>query len=576
LSRRLRQQHLDIMRFVDGFVAEPLQQTYARDVRGGLIVLLTAVAFILLIACANIANLLLSRAGLRGREIALRGALGATRSRIMRQLLTESALLAAAGGVLGVLLAHSGFSVLKNLIPADLSRTISLTLNLSVLGVVILISFASAFLFGLAPALRMSKTDINDSLKEGGRGSVGMRGRTFNHLLVTGEIALCLMLLVASGLLLETFVNLRHTDPGLRSDHVLTVGIPVSRTSNPDFNRRSQFFQSVLERVRALPGVTSAAFTSVLPLTWQSAMAGFSGMAGFLPEGSANPDMSYGALDRVVSPGYFETMRIPLVRGRLFDDRDGTSAPLAAIVNGTMARAFWPNQDVIGKRFSFIATHGRTYWIQIVGVVGDVKELRLNEPAKPEMYFPYWQAEGNYMGPSTLVIRTTSDPMSLANAARHAVWSVDPDQPVSDIMTMDDVLDREVEPRWAQAMLLGGFAALALALACVGIYGVMAHFVTQSNHEIGVRMALGARPGSVLRLVLGRGAILAVAGVAAGMCGALAATQLMRGLLYGVGPTDPTTVAGAAVLLTVVALAACYVPARRAAKVDPMVALRYD
>jgi putative ABC transport system permease protein len=322
--------------------------------------------------------------------------------------LTESALLASAGGIIGVILAHFSFGLLKVLIPADLSRTISLTLNLSVLGVAILMSFASVFLCGLAPALQMSKTDLNDSLKQGGRGNAGMRRKSLSNLLVAGEIALCLVLLVASSLLLESFVKLRRCDPGFRSDHVLTLGIPVAETENPDFVRRSQFFQTILERVRTLPGVRTAGFTSVLPLMSKTGMA-----AGFLPEGVASPDMSYTALDRVVSPGYFEAMRIPLVRGRLFDEHDGPDAPSVAIINETMARKFWPNQDALGKRFSFNLGGGNFRSFQMVGIIGDVRQTGLDALPKEEMYFPYWQANGNYMVPSTLVVRATSDPENL-------------------------------------------------------------------------------------------------------------------------------------------------------------------
>jgi predicted permease len=570
LSQGLRQRHMDIMRFLDGFVAEPLQEIYTRDVRGGLIVLLAAVAFILLIACANIANLLLSRAAVRQREIALRSALGANRARLVCQLLTESALIAAAGGVLGLLLAEGSFSFLRNLIPEDISRTVSLRLNLPVLTFAVVISFASTFLFGLAPALQISKIDVNDSLKQGGRGGTGARLKSLGNLLVVGEIALSLLLLVASGLLLESFANLRGLDPGFRSDHVLTAQIDVPETKYPDFFRRTHFFQTLLELVRALPGVRAVGFTSVLPLTWKS------GMAGFLPEGVVRPDIQYGALDRVVSPGYFEAMRIPLLRGRLFDNHDGLEAPSVAIINETMARKFWPNEDALGKRLRFDVVGGNFHLFQIVGIIGDVRQMGLDAPAKEEMYFPYWQAQGNYMVPRTLVVRTTGDPISLGSAVRQAVWSVDPDQPVSVIMTMDDVLDREVEQRRVQAVLLGGFATLALILACVGIYGVMAYLVTQQNHEIGIRVALGARPPVILALILGRGTKLTLMGVSIGVAAALLLVDLMRSLLFGVSPVDPLTFAGVAVLLTLVALVACYIPARRAMRVDPMVALRHE
>jgi predicted permease len=576
LSQNLRQQHMDIMRFVDGFVAVPLQEVYTEDVRGGLIVLLVAVAFILLIACSNVANLLLSRATARQREIALRSALGAGRGRIVRQLLTESVVLATAGGVLGLLLTKANFTFLKTLIPEDLSRTISLTLNFSVLGFVIFVSFASTFLFGLTPALRMSKPDLTDSLKEGGRGGTSPRSKSLSNLLVIGEIALSVVLLVASGLLLKSFANLREANPGFRSDEVLTAQIDVPDGKYRNFLRRTDFFQAVLQRVTALPRVNSAGFTSVLPFSWKSGMGGFLGMAGFQPEGVVRPDLQYAALDRVVSPGYFETMRIQLLHGRFFDDHDGPDASSVAIVNDAMARKFWPNEEALGKRFRPILVGGTFRLFQIVGIVADVKEMGLDEPAKEEMYFPYWQAQGNYMVPSTLVVHTKGDPISIASAVREAVWSVDPDQPVSQVSTMNDVLDREVAQRRVQAILFGALAALAMTLACVGIYGVTAYLVTQQNHEIGIRVALGADSGNILGLILGRGAKWTATGVGIGIAAALLVTRLMRSLLFGVSPSDPLTFAAGALVLAFVALAACYIPARRATRVDPIVALRFE
>jgi predicted permease len=576
LSQNLRQQHMDIMRFVDGFVAVPLQEVYTEDVRGGLIVLLVAVAFILLIACSNVANLLLSRATARQREIALRSALGAGRGQIVRQLLTESVVLATAGGVLGLLLTKANFSFLKTLIPEDLSRTISLTLNFSVLGFAIFVSFASTFLFGLTPAVRISKTDLTDSLKEGGRGGTSPRSKSLSNLLVIGEIALSVVLLVASGLLLKSFANLREANPGFRSDEVLTAQIDVPDGKYRDFIRRTNFFQAVLQRVTALPRVTSAGFTSVLPFSWKSGMGGFLGIAGFQPEGVVRPDLQYAALDRVVSPGYFETMRIQLLRGRFFDDHDGPDAPSVAIVNDAMARKFWPNEEAFDKRFRLNLVGGTFRLFQIVGIVADVKEIGLDEPPKEEMYFPYWQAQGNYMVPSVLVVHTKGDPTNIASAVSEAVWSVDPDQPVSQIRTMNDVLDREVAQRRVQAILLGALAALAMTLACVGIYGVTAYLVTQQNHEIGIRVALGADSGNILGLVLGRGAKWTATGVGIGIAGAIFVTRLMRSLLFGVSPFDPLTFLTVALVLTFVALAACYIPARRATRVDPIVALRFD
>ncbi|MBV8808102.1 MAG: ABC transporter permease [Acidobacteriaceae bacterium] len=573
LSQRLRRQHMDVMQFVDSFIADPLQNVYTRDVRAGLILLLAAVGFILLIACANIANLLLSRAVGRQREIALRAALGAARSRIVRQLLTESAVLAIAGGVLGILLAEGNFRFLRNLIPEDLSRTVSVTLDLPVLAFAILISLVSTFMFGLAPALQTSKVDISESLKEGGRAGVGVRRKNVGNSLVIGEIALSLMLLVASGLLIESFANLRHLDPGFRSDHVLTARIDVPETSYRSFSSRTQFFQTVLERVRVLPGVERAGFSSPLPLLPE---AGFVPEADFVPEGVVRPDIEYGALDHVVSPGYFEAMRIPLMHGRLFDSRDGPSAPSVAVINETMARKFWRNQNALGKRFRIDLGNSNFRSFQIVGVVGDVRQMSLDAVAKEEMYFPYWQAEGNYMMPRDLVIRITGNPMDLAGALRKTVWAVAPDQPVSDVRTMDDIVDHEVGERRIQTVLLGGLAALALVLACVGIYGVVAYLVTQEHHQIGIRAALGATPRGILRLVLARASKLTFIGLSIGILAALLITRFMKSLLFGVSGIDPLPFVAAAILLTSVALLASYLPARTAMRIDPVIALRCE
>jgi predicted permease len=384
------------------------------------------------------------------------------------------------------------------------------------------------------------------------------------------------VLLVASGLLLESLVRLRNLDPGFTSSRVLTAQIDVPETRYADFVRRAQFFQAVLDHVRAVPGVTSAGFTSVLPFTWKTGMGGFLGMAGFQPEGILRPDIQYGALDRVVSPGYFETMRIRLLRGRFFDNHDGPDAPSVAIINQAMARKFWPDEDTLGKRFQFHLVGGGFRSFQIVGIVENVRELALDETPKEEMYFPFWQAQGNYMVPSTLIVHARDDTTTLANAVRQAVWSVDPDQPVSDIMTMDDVLDREVEPRSVQARLLGGLGALALTLAYVGIYGVLTYSVSQQKHEIGIRMALGATRKDILGLVLGRGAKMSLVGTGIGVISALALTRIIRSLLFGVSPTSPVMLGTAALLLTTAALSASYIPARRAMRVDPMAALRYE
>jgi predicted permease len=571
LCKRLARAYPDTNGRLSRFFAEPLQETYTKGARTGLIVLLAAVGFILLIACANIANLLLARAAGRQREIAVRTALGAARGRIVRQMLTESMELAAAGGLLGILLADWCFNFLKNLIPEELSHTVSLTLDGRVLAFAVAISLASSLLFGVAPALQISRTDLNGVLKEGGRGNAGPRRGMLRNLLAIGEVALSLILLVGSGLLLESFAKLRGIDPGFRADHVLTVRVEPPITKYGGFAKRSEFLQRVLERVRALPGVRSAGFTSALPLTWDG------GTGVFIPEGVApRPDVSWDANNRVVSPGYFEAMRIPLRRGRLFQDADGPDAPPVAIINETMARKFWPNQDPLGKRFKFGDPDDKTPWLRIAGIVGDVRQMRLNEPPRQEMYFPYWQTKGNWIIPRDLAIHTSGDPLSLVSAVRQAVWSIDKDQPVSNVMTLDELLDQEVAQRRVQAALLGGLAALALILACIGIYGVLSYLVTQRTREIGVRVALGASASDVFRTVARQGMTLTGMGIAAGLAGALALSRLLGSLLFGVSAGDPLAYASAIAVFGAVALLACYFPARRAARVDPMVTLRYE
>ena len=570
LSRRLAREYPATNSHIDRFFAEPLQDSYTRESRRGLIVLFAAVGCILLIACANIANLLLSRASGRSREIAVRTAIGASRARMVRQLLTESALLALGGGAFGILIAQWCFTFLKNLIPQDLSQTIVLSLDLRVLAFAIIVSLGSSLLFGMAPAIQVSRIDLNDVLKEGGRGSSGGRRNWFRGLLVVGEVALSLMLLVGAGLLLQSFSNLRDLNPGFQADHVLTMRLAVSGSKYKEYPRRTEFFHQILERVRSLPGVKSVGFTSALPLTWKG------GTSGFTPENvPLRPDIDYDANNRVVSPGYFEAMRIPLRSGRMFTETDGPDAQPVAIINETMARKFWPNQDPLGKRFR--PGFGKdTPSYTIVGIIGDVHQMTLVEPSRQEMYFPYRQAKGNWMVPRDMVIRTTADPLSLAAAVRRAVWSIDRDQPISDIATLDQVLDHEVAQRRVQATLLAGLAILALTLACIGIYGVLSYAVTQRTREIGLRVALGAAAPDIVRTVLAQGLGLAGIGILAGVAGSLALTRLLASLLFNVRATDLAVYLEAIAVFTAVAFLACYIPARRAAKVDPMIALRYE
>jgi putative ABC transport system permease protein len=375
-------------------------------------------------------------------------------------------------------------------------------------------------------------------------------------------------LLVGSGLMIESFSNMRGLNPGFRADHVLTLRLEVPGTKYGNFASRTEFFQTVLERVRTIPGVKAAGFTSALPLTWKGGTSSFTPEHVVLPKGLPND-----ANDRVVSPGYFEAMRIPLRKGRFFDEHDGAQAAPVVMINETMARKFWQNQDALGRRMQY---HHDGPWFQIIGIVGDVRQMGLNEPPRQEMYFPYWQAEKNWMVPRDLAIRTDGDPMALVASVKRTIASIDHDQPISDIKTMDQWLDEEVSSRHVQTILLGGFAALALVLACIGIYGVLAYVVTQRTPEIGLRVALGADARSVFLAVAKQGMSLAGIGIALGIAASLVLSSVLQSLLFDVKPTDPVTYLAAALVFALVALLACYIPARRAAKVDPLVALRYE
>jgi len=569
MLKSLTRQYPQNYSYVDRFFVEPIRDFYTLDVRRGLILLLIAVGCILLIACANLANLLLSRATGRAREIAVRTAVGASRGRLVRQLLTESILLSLGGGVLGVLMAQWCFTFLKNLIPSELALTAQLTMDWRVLGFTMAVTLASSVLFGLAPAVQASRVDLHEVLKEGGRGGIGSRRRGIRDALVVAEVALSLLLLIGAALLLRSFSNLRGMDPGFRADHVLAVRVNVPESKYDQFARRSEFFDRVLERVRALPGVRNAGITSVLPLTNKG------GTNGFTVEGKApRPEFINDACNRVISPGYMETMRIAVTRGRMFEEHDGLKSPPVAIINETMARQFWPDEDPIGKRFNLAGD--KTPWFTIVGVNRDVRQMGLDQPVKAEMSFPYWQAKDNWMVPQDLVLRTSGDPMRLAGAVRQAIWSIDRNQPVSNVQTLDDLLDFEVAQRRVQATLLGALAALALVLACVGIYGVLSYLVTRRTQEIGVRLALGADGWDILRSVARRGMALTGAGIVLGTAGALALSRLISGMLYGVSANDPLVYGGASLIFALVALGACLIPARRAAKIDPISALRYE
>ncbi|HYO99659.1 MAG TPA: ABC transporter permease [Pyrinomonadaceae bacterium] len=552
----------------------PLHEQLTGGIRRPLLMLLVAVGFVLLIACANIAGVLLARAAARQREIAVRAALGASRWRIVRQLLTESLLLGLLGGGLGVLIAMWTLAFLQQLVPVGMREMRSLTLDLPVLGFTLGISLVAGLIFGLAPAIPASNTDLNDALKRGSaRTGLGAGQRWLRNTFVVAEIALSLVLLVGAGLLIQTLSKLRGQYAGLRPDNVLTMRTQLSGANYREHQPKVAFYDAVLARVKTLPGVEAAGYTTAVPL------AGMTSIGLSLEGRQAEPNTSWNAVFRQISPDYFQAMGLAVRQGRPFNERDDERATPVAVVNETMARQFWPGEDAMGKRFKAGPAEGPNPWLTVVGVVADVRQMGVDAPVKAEMYVPYWQAAPyTLFVPRDLAIRTAAavTPTSLVPAVRQAIREVDPNQPVANVRTMDEVLGRVTAQRSLGMQLLTAFAALGLLLAALGIYGVLSYFVVQHTPEIGVRMALGAPRGDVLKLVIGKGMKLALAGVAAGVVGALLLTRLMRSLLFGVSAIDPLTFAGVAALLTLVAFLACYIPARRATKVDPMVALRYE
>ena len=548
----------------------PLHDQETGTVRPALLVLLGAVAFVLLIACANVANLLLARAALREREVAIRVALGAGRSRIIRQVLTESALLALAGGVAGLLLAVWGLKVLVALSPADIPRLDQTGIDGRVLAFTLAVSLITGLIFGLAPALQASKSDPNESLKEGARGSTGgVGGRRVRNLLVVSEIALSLILLIGAGLLIKSFVRLQQFEFGFNPDNLLTMRVQLPGSKYRDGKQVVGFYQQLLERMEAVPGVQSVGAIASVFITDTPNSTNFVIEGRPVPVGAEAIEVP---LDSI-SPSYFKVMGIPLLRGREFDNRDVEGATPVVIINDTFARRFFPDEDPVGKRFVYGSLDPRNPWLTIVGVVGDMRRTGFDRPVRPETFLPEAQNPDNAL---TIVVRTSTDPTSFAGALRNEVWSIDKDQSVYDINTMHQTLSEMMSQRRFNMLLLGLFAAVALTLAAVGIYGVISYSVTQRSHEIGIRIALGAQSGDVLKMVVGQGMVLAGAGVSIGLIAAFALTKLMSSLLFGVSAADPVTFVLISLLLAGVALIACLVPARRATKVDPMVALRYE
>jgi len=549
----------------------PLREQRVGNVRPALLILLGAVGFVLLIACANVANLLLSRAAAREKEIALRTAVGAHRLRVVRQLLTESMLLALLGSLLGLAFAGWGIRALVAFSPRDLVDLHGVHLNLPLFVLTLAVSLATGILFGLAPALEATRLNLNDALKEGGKGGggQGVRSRRLRGALVIAEVALALVLLVSAGLLVKSFVRLRTIDTGFDTKNVLTM---VARLSGKKYGADPQvvsFFREATERIRALPGVRSVGAVNYLPL-----YGGLGARTGFTVEGRPGPPLGEGpSVDvRVTDPGYFNAMGIPLLRGRNFTDVEAREARHVVLISESMARRDFPGENPLGKRIT-VPMSENPVPAEIVGIVGDVRYESLVGQAEPTVYFPHPELVYDAM---TLVIRTTGDPGEMVPAVRRVLRAIDPNQPVSDVRTMDQVMIETVGRARFNTILLGLFAALATLLATAGIFGVMNYSVTLRTREIGLRMALGAPRRQVLMLILRQGLLLTSLGIGIGLLGALALTRLMSGLLFGVGSTDPATFAAIVLLLTAVSLIACYIPARRATRVDPLIALRYE
>jgi putative ABC transport system permease protein len=550
-----------------------LQEQVVGRVRRALFIMLGAVSFVLLIACANVANLILSQAAARQREMAIRAAVGASRSRLIRQLFAEGLPLSLLGGGVGLLLAAWILKLLISIKPDDLPRANEISVDLRTLCFTLSVSLLTGVVFSLAPAWQFSKLDLNDSLKEGGRGiSVSFRRFSLRNILLISEVALSLMLLIGAGLLINSFTRLLRVDPGFDPRGVMTMQIALPQSKYPEIQRRA-FFEQTLERISKLPGVQSAGMTSALPLTVNPDF-------GFTIEGRTMEDTPQ-TFWRAISLEYLQTMGIPLRRGRYFNVKDHDKAAGVAIINENMARRFWPDESPLGKRIKLGGPQRMYYpWMEIVGIVGDVKHDGPDAPVGPELYLPYAQTPFSQMPVGlrfprmSLVARSGSDLQSLASAMRAEIKLLDKDQPVTNVRTLDQLFADSISQQRFYLLLLAFFAVIALALAAIGLYGVISYNVRQRTQEIGVRMAFGAQAGDVLRLIIKYGMKLTLIGALIGLAGALALTRLMKTLLFDVSATDPLTFVSITALLALVALLACIVPARRATKVDPLVALR--
>ncbi|MET0645632.1 MAG: ABC transporter permease [Pyrinomonadaceae bacterium] len=559
--------------FNKNYTAEviPLREQIVGNVRSALWVLLGAVGLVLLIACANVANLLLSRVAAREKEIALRTALGARRIRVIRQLLTESLLLSLLGSALGLLVAWWGIGALVAISPRDLVNLQNVGINTTVLAWTLGVTLLTSLLFGIVPALEATRLNLNDALKEGGKGAdaQGSRSRILRSVLVVIEVALSLVLLAGAGLLIKSFAQLRKIDTGFNTENVLTMVLRLPAAKYKDDPQYVAFFRQALERIRSTPGVQSAGIVNFLPL-----YGGLGSATGFNVEGKPEPPRGTGPSTnvRVADAGYFKTMGIPVKQGRNFSEVEDAEVRNVIIVSESFARKHFPGEDPLGKRIKVFMAE-EPAWTEIVGIVGDVRYDNLTAEAEPTVYYPHPGLTYEFM---TIVVRTAGDPAEMAPAVRREIAAIDPDQPVSDVRTMTQVMADTVGRARFNTLLLGIFAGLATLLAAVGIFGVMNYSVQLRTREIGLRMALGAQPGRMLMLVLRQGLILTLIGIGVGLAGALALSRVMSGLLYGVTASDPVTFAAIVVVLGVVSLIACYIPARRATRVDPLIALKYE
>ena len=572
LCRRLEQQYPDTNANL-GVRVIPMHEMLVRPFRLALLMLMGAVAFVLLIASANVTNLLLARHVARQKEFAIRAALGAGRLRLIRQLLAESLLLSLLGGGLGVLLALWSVDLMRASIPEFIVRAMPSVLEIGIdkqaLAFTLLLSLLTVLVFGLVPAVRASRLDLREALQEGGRSSTDSGRHRLRSLLVVSEVALSLVLLVGAGLMIRSFGNLLKVNPGFDSENVMAMNVSLPRDRYPGPRQITAFFRAVLERIAALPGVQSAGVVNTLPLSTSNATSAFTIEGGPAPAPGEIPRTDF----RIITPDYFQAMGIPLMKGRRFTEGDDEAAPDVVIINQALARRYFPDEDPISRRIRFGRPGSQGMWLEIVGIIGDVRHWDLISAPQAEAYVPLQQSPQRNM---TVVLRAATDPTGLATAVRSEIQSVDPNQPVFNIKTMEEILARSLLPQTFPMALMAIFAGLALLLAAVGIYGVISYSISRRTHEIGIRMALGAQPRDIFKLVVGQGMVLTLAGVGVGLAASFALTRFLQSLLFGVSATDPATFAGVALLLAAVALLACYLPARRATKVDPMVALRYE